>query len=197
MDESFYLIVKLLTLSCLLFVLSSGIEFSCQSLESYFEEFHFSRLHNSIVRVVSPSPNATNTPDCLCRSSLCSTPQYALYGDSNETELNNITIVLEAGVHFINDGIKINSASYITFIGIEGSVIQCGENPDIKNCNLLNVHIRNSSFVYFYGVTFQNCKSTIANVHVQNSENVVFQNCIFKLVHIRITFTIVVYDQLN
>ena len=163
-------------------LLSSGENSACQSLENYFDTFHFSQLQESVVRVVSPSLNASNTPDCLCRRSLCSTPQYALHGDQNETDLNNITIILESGVHVINDGLSINSVSHISFIGIEGSVMQCGQNPDIENCNLLNVHVKNSSFIYFQGVTFQNCGSMIANVHVQNSDNVVFQDCVFKLV---------------
>ncbi len=164
-----------------LFLLSFGDQDACQTLNDQFSipEIH-NQLQSSTVRIVSPSDNAVNSPDCLCRLSACSSPQYALSGNGSETNISNVTVILESGVHVLNGGLVIDSASFISFIGVENSVIQCGENPDIANCNLLNVHVAKSSHVYFYGVTFQGCGSRISSVHVQYSDNVIFNNCVFK-----------------
>ena len=178
------------------FLVSSGTEETCQQLNEYFPVPDVNdQLQSSTVRVVSPSKDASNSLDCLCRRSLCSTPQYALSGD-NETRSSNITVILESGVHVINDGLFIESASHVSFIGTENAVIQCGENPDVGDCDLLNVHIARSSFVSFHGITFQGCGSKIASVHVQYSNNVVFHNCVFKSVKIVYDLIIVIAFQL-
>ena len=165
--------------------LSSGNNDTCQDLYDYFNDVYTQPFRTPVVRVVSPTSNGSDTPDCLCRRSNCSTPRYALYGEAgkgpNATASSNITIVLETGVHVLNESLLIHSTSNVSFVGEEGAIVECGENPDIDNCNLLNVNVSNSSFINFYGITFQNCGLRISSVHVQYSNNVVFNNCRFRL----------------
>lgn len=179
----------LVTTLCIFFVPFGSSYSICDSLN---EEFSFATLSNylsSTVRVVSAHKNTYDTPDCLCRRTLCSSTEYALFGDSNETEyLTNITVILESGVHYLRNGILIDSASHISFIGIEGAAMQCGAvNSSLINanttCSLPNVSIRNSTSIYFYGITFEDCGlNQFANIFVQYSSNIVFHNCTFRLV---------------
>ena len=158
---------------------------TCQTLNTYFEDFHINLLSTSIVRFVSFHENATNSPDCLCRGNPCSTPRYALYGDeedlvSSDVQLQNITIIIGSGVHQLTEGLPIHNATFISFIGVDDTVIECGENPVFSNCSLKNIHISKSSFIYFYGITFQNCQPKVSMLHIQESENVIFDNCVFR-----------------
>ena len=110
-----------------------------------------------------------------------------MYGEAGKGRPNatsassNITIDLETGVHVLNESLLINSTSNVSFVGAKGAIVECGENPDIDNCNLLNVHVSNSSFINFYEITLQNCGLRISSVHVQYSNNVIFKNCRFRL----------------
>ena len=184
--------MKLVIFCCLFFLihlvcLSLCDNSTCQTLNTYFEDFHINLLSTSIVRFVSFHENATNSPDCLCRGNPCSTPRYALYGDeedlvymSNDIQLQNITIIIGSGVHQLTEGLPIHNATFISFIGVDNTVIECGENPIFSNCSLKNIHISNSSFIYFYGITFQNCQPKVSMLHIQDSENVIFDNCVFR-----------------
>ena len=157
---------------------------TCQTLNTYFEDFHINLLSNSIVRCVSFHENATDSPSCLDGGNPCSTPHYALYGDedleSNDVQLQNITLNIGSGVHQLTEGLQIHNATFISFIGVDDTVIQCGENPVFSNCSLKNIHISKSSFIYFYGITFQNCQPKVSMLHIQDSEKVIFDNCTFR-----------------
>lgn len=172
---------------CIVFVSYSSSNSICDDLNEEFSTWTFHNYLSSTVRVVSTQENTHDTPDCLCRRTLCSSIEYALFGENNETEyLSNITVVLESGVHNLTNGILIDSASHISFVGVEGAVMQCGHSPNTSNmatCSVPNISIRNSSSIYFYGITFKDCGlNQFANVFVQYSNDVVFHNCTFRLV---------------
>ena len=175
--------------------LSSGNNDTCQNVYDYFSGFNTQPFLTPVARVVSPTSYGSDTPDCLCHRSPCATPRYALYGEAgkgpNATASSNITIVLETGVHVLSESLLIHSTSNVSFVGAEGAIVECGENPDIDNCSLLNVHVSNSSFINFYGITFQNCGLRISSVHVQYSNNVVFNNCRFRLDKLILYMTVV------
>ena len=157
---------------------------TCQALNTYFEDFHINLLSNSIVRCVSFHKNATDSPNCLDGGNPCSTLLYALYGDedlvSNDVQLQNVTLNIGSGVHQLTEGLPIHNATFISFIGVDDTVIECGENPVFSNCSLKNIHISKSSFIYFYGITFQNCQPKVSMLHIQESEKVIFDNCVFR-----------------
>ena len=157
---------------------------TCQTLNTYFEDFHINLLSTSIVRFVSFHENTTDSPDCLYRGNPCATPRYALYGDKDpvlsDGQLQNITIIIGSGVHQLNEGLPIHNATFISFIGVDDTCIECGENPIFSNCSLKSIHIINSSFIYFYGITFQNCQTKVSMLHIQQSEKIIFDNCVFR-----------------
>ena len=157
---------------------------TCQTLNTYFEDFHINFLSNSIVRCVSFHKNATDSPNCLDRGNSCATLLYALYGDedpaSSDVQLQNVTLNIGSGVHQLTEGLPIHNATFISFIGVDDTVIECGENPVFSNCSLKNIHISYSSFIYFYGITFQNCQPKVSMLHIQESEKVIFDNCTFR-----------------
>ena len=171
----------------------------CEELNDQFQDFHVELLHTSSVRIVALTTETTNTPECHCRGAPCATPRYALYGDENpfEVYLSNISLILTSGIHVLNDGLPIYSSSYISFIGIEGATIRCGANSSISDCNLLNTHIQNSSYVYFYNIIFENCESRISSVHVQHSTNIIFDNCIFRFVIHLVTYIICIHTYIH
>ena len=157
---------------------------NCEELDVYFTRFSQTNWQSSsTIRYVAPKLiNATDTPDCLCRGYPCATAKYALYGDTEISEVSteNITVILGPGTHVLNEGLPIHNASNIYFIGVSSTVVECGINPDFENCSLKNIHISNSSSIYFYGITFQNCQNDVASIHIQHSQDIIFEHCTFR-----------------
>ena len=172
---SFFLFLSaLLVSSCL------SQEDSCCDLNKEFEDFHIDLLQTSLVRFVSLHENATDSQLCLCRDNPCASPRYALYGDPEDIfPVNNITVILGSGVHRLDEGLTLINSSFISFVGVEGTVLECGFNPIFDNCSLGNVFISYSSFVSFSDITFQNCHLSVPMVHVKKSDHVIFNRCTF------------------
>lgn len=150
-------------------------------------------LNSMVVRYVHP--NGTNNSTCLCRPlTPCRTIEYALYGDNTTvdgdatpldnqtTPIANVTVVLGSGIHRLDhdSGITLHAYHDVHFVGVDGTIIQCGQEPDFEDCSLGNVHIRDSSRIYFSSIVFQNCMPQVPMIFVEQSEDVVFENCIFK-----------------
>ena len=161
---------------------------SCDQLESEFSLFTLEDLlRNSAVRAVGTrnTPGA-DIPTCLCRETPCSTPRYALLGDSKST--NNVSLIFSPGVHELDEGLPILNSNYIALVGVgdfpHDTVIGCGnlDEDDYNNCRLKHIDIHNSTHVYIVGITFDKCHPFIAGIHVQNSEHIVFENCTFRWV---------------
>lgn len=158
---------------------AAGDDELCQNLDRDISDFHLDLLQTSIIRFVSFHENSTDSSACLCRGNPCATPRYALLGDGG-SPLRNITLLLGAGVHRLDEGLSLHDASHISFIGVENTVVECGANPIFSNCSLLNVFINASSFIYFSGITFQNCQLGVPMVQIERSDNIIFEKCVFR-----------------
>ncbi|XP_019857680.1 PREDICTED: uncharacterized protein LOC109585980 [Amphimedon queenslandica] len=170
-----------LFLSALLASSCLSLKDSCQDLNKEFEDFHIDLLDTSVVRFVSLHENSTDSPPCLCRGNPCSSPRYALYGDPQSIfPVDNITVVLGSGIHRLNEGLTIINSSFISFIGVEGTILECGRDPIFDNCSLGNIFISDSSYISFSDITFQNCHEGVPMVHVKWSDHVIFSRCTFQ-----------------
>lgn len=153
----------------------------CQELHQSLYSPQFNTLESySDIRYVSFHENSTDSPSCLCRSNPCATLPYALYGGTKSSPTSNITLILATGVHKLHTGLTIGNSTYISLIGVDDTVLECGDKPLFSSCELHNLVIDNSSFVHFYGITFQNCHLGVPMVHIEKSNNIIFNNCIFR-----------------
>lgn len=159
---------------------------NCGELDSYFRHFDKNIWQSStIFRDSFPGQsNANDTPTCLYREHPCASAKYALYGMNSSTAIENITITLGPGLHILDEGLPLHNALNVYFFGVVNStVVECGRNPNYDNCSLLNVHISESTSIYFYGITFQNCQIDVAMIHIEHSQDVVFEQCTFRYLH--------------
>jgi predicted outer membrane repeat protein len=148
--------------------------------ESEFSVSYLDLLATTATRYVSPR-DGMDVPHCLCLNVSCSTISYALFGNNTLTAPHNLTIILGPGTHVIDyGGIELHNATYISFIGSESTIVECHNNLTIDDCSLSNILIKNSSFVNFYGITFQNCQSVSSFIHVERSNSVIFDRCTFR-----------------
>ena len=177
---------------------------ACDELHHVFDTVPLddNPLNSLFMHMRYVSPNNTDSPACHCRPlTPCRTIEYALYGDNttagdatpsdNETTpITNVTVFLGSGVHRLDCGLTLNAYQDVQFIGVDGTIIECGPEPDLENCSLKNIHICSncslknihicsSSHIYFSGITFQNC-SLGPSIVVEQSDNVVFDNCTFR-----------------
>lgn len=132
----------------------------------------------------SSNNTSTNNTSCLnytASSQSCESLRHAIFGDSNSAE--NVTVYIAKGSHILHDGLQLNEAKFVSLISLEGpelTILECGKNPVFDECQLKNVHLINSQYVLFSGLTFTKCQPLVAFVHVQDSDQVVFENCIFR-----------------
>ena len=185
------LLFVLIWVSTILATDTSADTSACKRLHRVFGAIHATGnlINPSIVRHISPD-DGKDSPACLCNpNTLCRTIQYALsenctvdYSDATPLDggTENVTIILESGVYVLDDGLTLHDYHDIQIIGVAGTIIECGKEPDFDACSLGNIHLQNSSHVYFSGITFQNCLPRVPMILIERSDYIVFDNCTFR-----------------
>ena len=191
------LVIKLNSLLMLLLITTNWVSLvsthheACEKLNNVLDSTErdiFNTFEGFVARYVNPE-NGSNTNACLNYDNTTTPPpcmslQYAIQGEENVTlSNNNVVIYLAPGTYNLTSYTSVVNSERVAIIGSGfdvtfGNCGQFGEEDQV--CDFMNFQIKNSSYVYVYGITFTRCGPITSPVYIAVSDYVFFKNCSFR-----------------
>lgn len=184
-------LLMLLLITTNLVSLGSTHHEACDKLNNVLvstERDVFNTFEGFVTRYVNPE-TGRNTIACLNYDNTTTPPpcmslHYALQGEENIMQTNNdVVIYLAAGTYTLDSFTRIINSNRVAIIGsgVDVSFGNCGQfGEEDQVCDFMNFQIRNSTYVYIYGITFTRCGPISSAVYIAQSDFIFFKNCTFR-----------------